>query len=432
MRSQAARESTVLALVALLVTLPVIPAGQAAPRGDRVVRGTVDVVRDGSLTQITASDGAIIDFDGFDILAHETVRFLQPSEAARVLNRVLGPDATRIDGSLIANGQVYIVNPSGVFFGGSAVVDVGRLVAAAGHLSDDDFAAGIDRFTGLSGPVENLGTIQGHAVSLLGRTVANHGSVIAADGMIALVAGEDVFLGSVDGRVLIRVDGPAPGSDPDPWGVQNTGLLDAGRGEVNLTAGDVYSLAANHSGIARGSHVRIAGGAGGRVEVAGDIDASNASGVGGSIDVLGEEVVVGDASIDASGAAGGGEIRIGGDYQGKGEVPTARRTAVSSDAEIRADATEAGDGGRVIVWADEVTVFHGEISARGGEQSGDGGFAEVSGKERLVYRGLADLRAPAGATGTLLLDPENLTILSGDGAPSGGSLDDLLEPQDGV
>ncbi|MDH3283967.1 MAG: hypothetical protein OEQ13_04440, partial [Acidobacteriota bacterium] len=105
---------------------------------------------------------------------------------------------------------------------------------------------------------------------------------------------------------------------------------------------------------------------------------------------------------------------------------------VSSGAEIRADATEAGDGGRVIVWADEVTVFHGEISARGGEQSGDGGFAEVSGKERLVYRGLADLRAPAGATGTLLLDPENLTILSGDGAPSGGSLDDLLEPQDGV
>ena len=72
-----------------------------------------------------------------------------------------------------------------------------------------------------------------------------HGSVIASDGMIAMVAGEDVFLSSLDGRVLIQVDGPA--QDPGTWGVQNAGLLDAGRGSVNLTAGDVYSLAANHS-----------------------------------------------------------------------------------------------------------------------------------------------------------------------------------------
>ena len=61
MRSRGARASTALALVALLVTLPVIPAGRAAPRGERVVRGTVGVERDGSLTQITASDGAIIE-----------------------------------------------------------------------------------------------------------------------------------------------------------------------------------------------------------------------------------------------------------------------------------------------------------------------------------------------------------------------------------
>jgi filamentous hemagglutinin family protein len=424
--SRRARASGALVGLALLLAPPGLPPAQAAPRGEKVVSGTVGIERDGSLTRITASDGAIIEFDALDVLAHETLQFLQPSEAARVLNRVLGPDATRIDGALLANGQVYIVNPAGVFFGGSAVVDVGRLVAGAGRLSDEDFAAGVDRFTALAGAVENRGTIRADAVTLVGQTVANHGSVIAPEGMIAMVAGDQVVFGSLDGHVLIRVDGPA--RDPDAWAVQNSGLLDAGRGEVHLMAGDVYSLAVNHAGITRGSHVRIAGGEGGLVEVAGTVDAANPDPgeTGGTVEILGDRISVDDALIDASGDAGGGDVRIGGDFQGKGELPTARRTRVGPDAEIRADALSEGDGGRVIVWADEATGFSGEIRARGGEGGGDGGFAEVSGKEQLIYRGRVDLRAPAGETGTLLLDPENITVVDGSGGADDALLPDVL------
>jgi hypothetical protein len=36
---------------------------------------------------------------------------------------------------------------------------------------------------------------------------------------------------------------------------------------------------------------------------------------------------------------------------------------------------------QVIVWADQVTGFYGNISARGGLNFGNGGFVEVSGKE---------------------------------------------------
>src|SRR5690606_28149105 len=76
------------------------------------------------------------------------------------------------------------------------------------------------------------------------------------------------------------------------------------------------------------------------------------------------------------------------------------------------------DGGRVIVWADEITRFNGSISARGGSLSGDGGFAEVSGKEHLVFQGATDLSAPRGNLGTLLLDPTDITInISNSGAP---------------
>ena len=104
------------------------------------------------------------------------------------------------------------------------------------------------------------------------------------------------------------------------------------------------------------------------------------------------------AEIDASGSEGGGTVLIGGDYQGKGEVPTASRTYVSPESTIKADAIENGDGGKVIVWADERTGFYGDISARGGVEGGDGGFAEVSGHE-LVYRGHTDLSAPQGEAG---------------------------------
>jgi filamentous hemagglutinin family protein len=416
-----ARKATSLLLLAgMLIAPPGVPVALAAPSGERVVRGQVDFQHRGDLTLITASDGSIIHYDSFDILEGETVRFIQPDALARVLNRDLGPDPTRIDGSLLANGQVYILNPAGIFFGGRAVVDTARLVAAAGHLSNADFQAGIDRFTGLTGPVENRGGIRADAVSLLGRTVANHGRIVAQGGMIALAAGDEVLLTNLGGHVLVRVEGPE--EDPGTWGIESTGSLDAG--EVVLSAGDVYSLAANHTGIAHGGRIQVAGG--GLVQVSGELDGSDASpgATGGRVEVRGEKVALLGAHIDASGDAGGGEVLIGGDFQGRGPGPNASRTFVDADTEIRADALGEGDGGTVIVWADEATGFHGAIRARGGERGGDGGFAEVSGKDAMVFRGDADLGAAAGSAGTLLLDPRDIAIEGG----SGGTDDAQLDP----
>ena len=69
----------------------------------------------------------------------------------------------------------------------------------------------------------------------------------------------------------------------------------------------------------------------------------------------------------------------------------------------------------MIVWSDKVTRFFGRISARGGAASGDGGFAEVSGKQRLQFAPVAiDLSAPNGALGELLLDPQDIVISDND------------------
>jgi hypothetical protein len=83
---------------------------------------------------------------------------------------------------------------------------------------------------------------------------------------------------------------------------------------------------------------------------------------------------------------------------------------VEAGATVRADAGERGSGGDIIVWADGTTRYEGAISARGGSEGGDGGFAEVSGKQVLDFQGTVDLTADQGKTGTLLLDPLNVTI----------------------
>ena len=123
------------------------------------------------------------------------------------------------------------------------------------------------------------------------------------------------------------------------------------------------------------------------------------------------------ARIDASGDAGGGTVLVGGSKQGKGEVRNALTTDVDSNSTIFADALREGDGGTVIVWADNTTFFDGKIYSRGGSEGGNGGFVETSGKERLGGRGwlgeitgFANASAPLGKFGDWLLDPQTIAV----------------------
>ncbi len=141
------------------------------------------------------------------------------------------------------------------------------------------------------------------------------------------------------------------------------------------------------------------------------ISASSAvSGQGGEVKLLGHQVGLFDqAQVQATGALGGGSIYVGGDYQGENPyLPNAFRTLVAPAARIDASATLDGDGGQMIVWADDLTRFYGDIFGVG-RGSGKGGFAEVSGKRFLAFRGSADMSGAAGA-GQLLLDPTDIVI----------------------
>jgi filamentous hemagglutinin family protein len=144
---------------------------------------------------------------------------------------------------------------------------------------------------------------------------------------------------------------------------------------------------------------------------------------GGQVQLLGEKVaLLGNAKVDASGGAGGGEVLVGGDYLGKNpEVPNAKAVVMASTAQIRADATANGNGGKVILWSDDYTAFFGGITALGGTAGGNGGFIETSSAGNLQAFGRASAAAFNGDPGLWLLDPGDVTISTGAGVPLDGS-----------
>jgi filamentous hemagglutinin family protein len=426
--------------LASVFTLPALPA-LAGPEGGSVAVGQASISSSGSQTLIQQqSDRALIDWRSFSIGAGEQVTVSQPGSASLLVNRVGAGSGTRIDGSLTANGQVVIIDQAGIIIGRNARIDAGAFIATTANISNDDFAAGRLIFgqKGADGAaVVNEGTIniaEGGYVALAAASVSNSGVVQAKLGRIVL-AGTETFTLDLYGDGLLRFELPAETAAQ----VANAGTLSAQGGSVLVTARAAAGAVAaiNVGGLveatraeARDGRIFI-GGEGADVTVTGQLDASATSGSGGTITVTGQSVALQGASLDASGATGGGSIRVGGDYQGQGELTTAETTSVDANSSIRADATQDGDGGRVILWSDGKTDFQGSISAKGAGQ-GDGGFAEVSGKGWLNFAGTVDLSAPVGLAGTLLLDPSNISIvgsgadINGDG--TGG--DDLSDAGD--
>ena len=409
----------------------------AAPQDGLVVKGSASISQDGASTLINqGSARAVIDWRGFDINSNERVQFIQASQNSIALNRVTGGNPTSILGQLAANGRVFISNPNGVVFGAGAKVDVASLMATTLSVNADDFMNGKNTFSQdlAHSPsyVVNQGEIRiadNGFCFLVAPGVENSGTIIAQLGKVVMASGDALTIDfngdglltyTVSGKILDSIT--APDGKPFDAAVSNTGSIKAPGGNIVLIgngAKDAFASVVNNSGIIEATSLDVKAGSvilnagDGDAVVTGSINVSGlgAGQVGGKVEVLGDRVgLFGKAAIDALGAAGGGTVLVGGDLHGQGGVPTASQTVVGSDATIKANATDVGQGGKVVVWADNTTSFYGNIEARGGAAGGNGGFVETSGKQTLAFNGSVDTRAAQGLTGTLLLDPTNITI----------------------
>jgi filamentous hemagglutinin family protein len=399
----------------------------ALPNAGTVVSGQVTIQNPSANLQVVTqtSQRGIVDWKSFSIGSGQTVRFNQPSSSAVLLNRVTGYDPSQILGQMQANGRIFLLNPHGIVFGASARVDVGGMVASTLSLSNADFNAGRYQLTsaGGRGALRNDGVItaDGGTVALVAPKVTNTGTIEADGGRVGLAAADSVLV-DVEGDGLVFFNASATGMQNR---LEHLGRIQADGGTVQMRAAAraaMVDTVLNLSGVVqarslgmREGQVVIDGGARGITAVHGTIDASgrDAGESGGTVKVLGQMVgLFGNTSIDAAGAAGGGTVLVGGNYQGRGSERNALRTFVSGGTEIDVSATATGDGGTAVVWSDDVTRYHGKVSARGGSAGGDGGLIEVSGKQTLVFRGAADLTAPRGKGGTLLLDPQDIILVA--------------------
>ncbi|BCG78600.1 MBG domain-containing protein [Mesorhizobium sp. 113-3-3] len=432
------RRRTSAPLMALLLTSTALVGftsarAQELPTGGSVASGGVTISNPSSsqLSIKQSTNSAIVNWQSFSIGAGATVNIDQPTSSSTMLNRVTGGTRSTIAGQLNANGQVFLVNPNGIAISKTGKVSAAGFVGSSLDISDNDFKAGKLSFQGkgASAPVSNEGSVsigRGGYAALIGGSVDNAGSISVPLGKVGLGSGEKATLDlSGDGFLQVSVPTKADGNNAL---VSNSGTISADGGTVELKAAavrDAARQAVNMSGVIEARTVSgqsgaiVLGGGDGSVEVSGTLDASaNAGGKGGKVTVTGRKLKLKAAKVDASGKDGGGTVKIGGDKQGKGTLQRAQTTEVDANTTINADATGTGDGGTVIVWSDEQTKFAGKISARGGEDNGNGGFTEVSGKQRLDFTGSVDLRARFGDTGDLLLDPYNVTISNG--ADTGG------------
>ncbi|HXP31978.1 MAG TPA: filamentous hemagglutinin N-terminal domain-containing protein [Stellaceae bacterium] len=428
------------------------PAAEAQLKGLSVAAGQAALSTPSATSTIIqqTTEKAILNWQNFSIASGASVTFQQPDSSAIALNRVLGQSGSFINGNLAANGQVWLINPNGILFGHGSTINVGGLIATTSDIRDQDFLAGHYSFgiasSDATAAVVNFGTItaaSGGSVVLAGPRIDNQGLIEANLGSVVL-GGASGFTVDFSGDKLLSFEITGPvlqqpllrDGQPAAALVANSGAIDAAGGKVLLTARAARSVldnVINTTGIVEATGAAVVNGeivldAGpaGAAKVSGTLDASGTSAgeTGGSITITGNQIdLQSGAKLDASGAAGGGTILVGGNFHGAGPLPNATTTTIEQGATLVADAIGSGDGGNVAVWASGTTSFAGAISARGGTAGGNGGFVETSGANLQVGpKATVDTTAPHGSAGTWLLDPDVIVIALGGAALAPGGV----------
>lgn len=310
----------------------------AMPEGGVIRSGAGDVTQNGKEMTIRQDSGRLaMDWTNFNVGKDETVRFQQPGKDALALNRVTGNQQSLIDGSLLSNGHVLLVNPNGVVIGKNASIDVGGLVASTANVKDNfmkKFGNSTGSFTlgGVSdGKIINEGTInaEGGLVALHAAKVENSGTITSNGGSVLMAAADTLTLTpDTDGKLNFTVDGKVAEAS-----ALNKGAITADGGTIVMTAdsaSDVMSTVVNNEGTLQARTLRknekgqilLEGNNKGQVEVSGTLDASgNDDGQdAGNIKVIGQKTIVHDGTnLLAKGDVNGGKIETSGDVLDLGD-----------------------------------------------------------------------------------------------------------------
>ncbi|MCF6211369.1 MAG: filamentous hemagglutinin N-terminal domain-containing protein [Gammaproteobacteria bacterium] len=345
----------------LLLSVTVPSSAVGGPDGGQVVGGTGSIASSGAITTINqTSQNMAIDWQNYNVNANERVQYIQPNSSSISLNRILSQSGSTIAGRIDANGQVILVNPNGIFFTSTSIINVGGIIASGLNIQPNDFMNGnyiFDEVLGTNGTVINSGTITaslGGNVALVGKQVKNDGLIVANLGTVNLAAGKQAVLtfdqgGLLGVRVSKEILQDELGVDP---AVINSGDIQAESGRVLLTAStsqDVFSQAVNTGGLDQATSAVV--------------HEDGSFTLGGGADVINTGSI--DTSTTLSDQNVGRIVLIG--------------ENVTSSGELRADAAN-GRGGEIELHAQDTTLLTGNsITSARSEREGRGGTVKVLG-----------------------------------------------------
>ncbi|WP_210302435.1 filamentous haemagglutinin family protein [Rhodoblastus sphagnicola] len=209
---------------------------------------------------------AILNWTSFNVGARTTLTFDQQGNANWVaLNRVNGATApSQILGDIKADGHVYVINQSGVIFGGGSQINVGSLIASTADISDTQFrntgiystqtgnsytpsftAAGgkvvVEAGASISTTAPTSVTSGGGYVLMIGSEVSNAGAIATPKGQTILAAGDNFILRkgySTDANQFSTTNGseiaPVIAAGSAAGRVTNTGIVLSQQGDITL------------------------------------------------------------------------------------------------------------------------------------------------------------------------------------------------------
>ncbi|MCH2242877.1 MAG: filamentous hemagglutinin N-terminal domain-containing protein, partial [Aquabacterium sp.] len=275
-----------------------------------------------------ASTRAIYRWSRFDIGSRASLTINTPSGGSS-LNLVAGGDVSRIFGSLTSNGEVYLINPSGIWFGQGASVNVAGLFASTLQMDAADYMAGLANSLRSAAPTftwqdvqaadgavlqtfdhpDNfvhvdsgaaLTTPSGGRVFLLAREATNAGRIETPGGQTVLAAGREVYL-------------QAPSTDTSPlYASEANAKVPATRGLLVEVGGGASGEAASNLGeiLAARGNVTLVGLA---VNQSGRISATTSVQENGSVFLLARSgaTATNDAGTVLKRASIGGQLTLG-------------------------------------------------------------------------------------------------------------------------
>ena len=425
-------------------------APNTLPTGGNIVSGniTISTPEVGKMDVNQTSNQGIINWDTFNVGSSAAVHFNQPGIKSSVLNNVLSGTSI-INGSIFSNGRLIFVNPTGILTGPTSAIRSEGAILSTLKITNNNFLNNNYSFTtNSSSNITTQGKINGEYVALLSPTITNKGT-ITTNVATALAAGDDIRLSISDSNLLTVAVNPSK----IKTSIKNEGNIKTQNGIVTLktdvaqsvvddviktenakanglvTENGVVKLVTN-SGTIKAKEIEIDAGAKGASEISGTLNSNSETEKGGNIEVTAKEIDINAATISADGKTGGGEILLGGDWQGSGSLLQATFLSIDNGSKISADALQSGSGGKIVAWTNikdlnSNTIVNGILTAKG--MNGAGGQIETSGSKLNVDSIVVNTLTSDGSAGNWLLDPYNVTIgSSGDGTYIANSDDDNI------